>query len=248
VRNVEIFHLGEDDLLPAETFLHELLHDLAFGQGPAVRATVETSTGASFTLLPSEEGRLNLFGVTAETFEGHEGSSTPWSRATAATAWPRFCALPRALRRRERRRDRRAARRSPGLAARVQGALPAQGPDGTAHVPRNGRRSSRTRRRDGHENLWVEVISWGDEQVIGKLVDGGQHTTEWRKGAQVEVAEDTINAIAVQRDGKHSKTKRCGRCSWPRSRAETGRASLRVIRCYSACNPRIHSRARCRHC
>jgi len=33
------------------------------------------------------------------------------------------------------------------------------------------------------EKLWVEVITWEDETLIGKLVDGGQTTTEWRKGA-----------------------------------------------------------------
>jgi len=52
------------------------------------------------------------------------------------------------------------------------------------------------------ENLWVEVLTWDDEALVGKLVDGATQTTEWRKGAQVEVEQGQINAIAIQRDGE----------------------------------------------
>ena len=32
--------------------------------------------------------------------------------------------------------------------------------------------------------------------MVGKLVDGGRHTTEWRKGAHVEIDDEQINALA----------------------------------------------------
>ena len=71
---MEIFHLGEDDLLPAEAFLHELCTDLAFGQGPAPRAAVETSAGARLHARALGGGaRRTCFGVPLDTFEGHEG-------------------------------------------------------------------------------------------------------------------------------------------------------------------------------
>ena len=58
-RDVEVFHLAEEDLLAAETFLHELCTDLAFGQGPSLQDPVDTSEGQSFMLVPSEEARVN---------------------------------------------------------------------------------------------------------------------------------------------------------------------------------------------
>jgi hypothetical protein len=48
VRDVEIFHLKEADLQAAESFVHELCTELAFGQGPPARALVETSAGDAF--------------------------------------------------------------------------------------------------------------------------------------------------------------------------------------------------------
>jgi hypothetical protein len=54
----------------------------------------------------------------------------------------------------------------------------------------------------GEEQLWVEVIQWNDESLVGKLVDGGQTSTEWRKGSHVEVDDGQINAVSVHRDGK----------------------------------------------
>src|SRR5262249_27095116 len=73
IRDVEAFHLGPDDLLPAESFLYELCTDLAFGHGPPVRTVTETSAGPNFMLLPSEEARTSLMGLPLETFDGHEG-------------------------------------------------------------------------------------------------------------------------------------------------------------------------------
>jgi len=52
------------------------------------------------------------------------------------------------------------------------------------------------------EQLWLEVLTWDDETVIGRLTEGGELTTEWRKGAQVEVDETQINALALTREGR----------------------------------------------
>jgi hypothetical protein len=52
------------------------------------------------------------------------------------------------------------------------------------------------------EQLWAEVITWDEGKVIGRLVDGGETTTEWRKGAHVEIDETQINALAVTREGR----------------------------------------------
>nr|WP_236673559.1 DUF2314 domain-containing protein [Comamonas sp. JC664] len=52
------------------------------------------------------------------------------------------------------------------------------------------------------ENLWLEVMGRDEGSVVGKLVDGAVHTTEWRKGAHVEVAETQVNALAISREGR----------------------------------------------
>jgi hypothetical protein len=52
------------------------------------------------------------------------------------------------------------------------------------------------------EQLWMEVLSWEDATVTGRLVDGAVHTTEWRKGAHVEVPEADVNAMALSREGR----------------------------------------------
>ncbi|HZJ53217.1 MAG TPA: hypothetical protein VFD38_03685, partial [Myxococcaceae bacterium] len=72
-RDVEIFQLSEEDLLPAESFLHELCTDLAFGEGPTPRTPMETSNGEAFMLVSSEEARHGILRVSPDTFEGHEG-------------------------------------------------------------------------------------------------------------------------------------------------------------------------------
>ena len=38
--------------------------------------------------------------------------------------------------------------------------------------------------------------------VTGRLVDGAVHTTEWRKGAHVEVPQTDVNALALSREGR----------------------------------------------
>ena len=52
------------------------------------------------------------------------------------------------------------------------------------------------------EQLWLEIISWEDTVIVGRLVDGAVHTTEWRKGAQVDVPEAEVNALAIAREGR----------------------------------------------
>ena len=52
------------------------------------------------------------------------------------------------------------------------------------------------------ENLWLEVLAWEEGRITGKLVDGAAQTTEWRKGAAVEIDEDSENAVAMGRDGR----------------------------------------------
>jgi hypothetical protein len=52
------------------------------------------------------------------------------------------------------------------------------------------------------EHLWMEVLGWEDEHVLGKLVDGATHTTEWRKGAAVEIEPGMVDAIGVNREGR----------------------------------------------
>lgn len=202
-RDVEIFHLGEDDLEPAETFLHELCTDLAFGQGPEPRAPVETSEGAKFILLPSEEGRLNLFGVASDVFEGHESQ---FLTVVAPDGRHNIADLLRPYRDRfEEESDEETTQ----LLHQAQALLPAfkarflrkgfMEPLGfLVRVPFESHPEGQTK----EEKLWVEVLSWEEGSVIGKLVDGGRLTTEWRKGAHVELTEDQVNALAVTRGGR----------------------------------------------
>lgn len=202
-RDLEIFHLGEEDLLAAEMFLHELCTDIAFGQGPEIRKEVHTSEGQSFMLVPSEEARVNLLGVPLETFEGHEALFlsvvSPLGRHnTAELLRPyreRFIPEPE--------------ERTEALRAESQALLPAF----KARFGRKGLmepltflvRSPFETHPEGQaveENLWLEVVAWDADTVVGKLVDGAVHTTEWRKGAHVEVDEDQINALAISREGR----------------------------------------------
>lgn len=203
VRDVEAFHLGEADLQAAETFFHELCTDLAFGQGPRARSPIETSAGASFMLVPSEEARLNLFGVSPETFEGHEGL---FLTVVAPDGRHSMAELLRPYRDRFQAESPEEAQ---ALSEQAKDLLPAF----KARFQRRGLMEPLTflirapfeSHPEGevvHENLWVEVLTWGEDALIGKLVDGGQHTTEWRKGAHVEVSEDQINALALGREGR----------------------------------------------
>jgi hypothetical protein len=202
-RDLEIFHLGEEDLLAAEMFLHELCTDMAFGQGPGARKEVHTSEGQSFRLVPSEEARVNLLGVPLETFEGHESLFlsvvSPLGRHnTFELLRPyreRFIPEPE--------------ERTESLRLEAQALLPAF----KARFGRKGLMEPLTflvrapfeTHPEGQaieENLWLEVMAWEEGTVVGKLVDGAVHTTEWRKGAHVEVDEEHINALAISHEGR----------------------------------------------
>jgi hypothetical protein len=204
--DVEAFNIQEDDLPAAETFLHELCTDLAFGQGPTMRAIVSTSVGRQFTLVPSEEARTNLPGVDPELFEGHDAQMvsivSPEGRHSIGEMLEQY-------RDRFEEETEEEAANLRSLADKLmplfktrflrKGLMEPLGfvvrapfevhPDGEDEAP-------------GDEQLWAEVITWDDEKVIGRLIDGGETTTEWRKGAHVEIDESQINALAVTRDGR----------------------------------------------
>lgn len=202
-RDVEVFHLGEPDLLAAESFLHELCTDLAFGQGPPPRQEVGTSEGQTFSLVPSEEARANLLGVSLDAFEGHEGLFltvvSPLGRHNTSEL----------LRPYRERFTQEPEDKTEALRDAAQSLLPSF----KARFMRKGLMEPLTflvrAPFDTHpegevvaENLWVEVLTWEEEGVVGKLVDGAVHTTEWRKGARVEVSDSRINALALSREGR----------------------------------------------
>jgi len=202
-RDVEIFHLAEADLLPAESFLQELCSDLAFGEGPTPRTPMETSNGEAFMLVSSEEARHGMLGIKLETFEGHEGEYwtvvSPEGRHTTSE-------LLRPYRSRFEEED---PTRSEALASQALRLRPAF----KARFHRRGLMEPLTflvrapfeTHPEGealHENLWVEVLSWEEGRISGKLVDGAAQTTEWRKGASVEIDEDSVNAVAMGREGR----------------------------------------------
>ncbi|GMU63130.1 MAG: hypothetical protein AMXMBFR34_48930 [Myxococcaceae bacterium] len=202
---VELFNISEDDMPAAETFLHELCNDLAFGQGPAVRQVVSTSVGMGFILLPGDEARTNLF-LDPEVFDGHlsgyvtvvspegrhsmseilkhyrerfEEESDEEAEALQGTA-TRLLPLFKA------RFLRRGLMEPLNFVVRAPFEVHPEGEEGEV----------------GEEQLWVEIVSWTEDGLIGRLVDGGQATTEWRKGAHVEIDESQINALAVTREGR----------------------------------------------
>jgi uncharacterized protein YegJ (DUF2314 family) len=202
-RDLEIFHLGEQDLLPAEAFLHELCTDLAFGQAPPLRTQMGTSEGQPFMLVPSDEARTNLLGVPLDAFEGHEGLyltvvSPQGRHNTAELLRPfreRFLQEP--------------TERTESMHEESQSLLPTF----KARFLRRGLMEPLTflvrapfethpEAGDATEQLWLEVLSWDDATIVGRLVDGAVHTTEWRKGAHVEVPEADVNALALSREGR----------------------------------------------
>jgi hypothetical protein len=202
-RDVEIFRLGEDDLAAAESFLHELCTELAFGQGPGLRTQVGTSEGQRFTLLPSEEARTNLMGLPLETFEGHGGRYltvvSPGGRHNIAEL----------LRPYHGRFEDEPQERSEALQEAARELLPAF----KARFQRKGlmepltflvRVAFETHPQGDpvEENLWMEVLGWEGQALTGKLVDGAASTTEWRKGVHVEVDEAHVNALALQHEGR----------------------------------------------
>lgn len=202
-RNVEIFHLGEQDLQAAETFLHEICTDLAFNRGPTPRAVVETSAGQAFCMAASEEARLNLFGIASDVFDGHEGSF--WT-LVSPSGRHNMAELLKPYREhflQESEDETAALARSamellPTFKARFQRKGLMEPLTFLVRAPFESHPTGDT----SVENLWVEVLTWGDTIILGKLIDGGKLTTEWRRGAQVEIDEADINALALSRDGE----------------------------------------------
>jgi hypothetical protein len=204
--DVEMFHIGEDDLPAAETFFNELCVDVAFGQGPSLRTPISTSVGMRFQLLPSDEGRATLYGIDPELYDGHMGPRLTVVGADGRHALGEILANYRERFEAETPEEadalqQDATRLLPSFKARffrrglmepltflVRAPFEVH-PQGEASEP-------------DEEQLWVEVVSWEDSSLIGKLVDGGQATTEWRKGAHVELDDDQINAVSVSRAGR----------------------------------------------
>ncbi len=202
---VEVFHIPKADLDAAETFLFELCNDLAFGHGPKDRAAVSTSVGLPFQLVPSEEARMALH-FEPELFVGHLDER----RTIVSTSGKHSLGdvLKHYRERFLKESDEEAAshlkvakRSLPTFKARffrkglmepltflVRAAFEVH-PQGVDGPPES-------------EKLWAEVISWDDNVVVGKLTEGCHATTEWRKGAQVEVNESQVDAIALHRDGR----------------------------------------------
>ncbi len=206
VPDVEMFQVREDDLPAAEIFLHELCTDLAFGQGPEQRAIVSTSVGMPFTIVPSEEARNNLHSVPPETFEGHEANSLAVVGADGRHTMSEILAHYRD------RFEAESDEEAEALQALVDHLLPAF----KARFLRKGLmepmaflvRAPFETHPDGEEGeaaeeqLWCEVLAWDEVRIVGKLVDGGQATTEWRRGAHVEIDEQQLTGLAVSRDGR----------------------------------------------
>lgn len=212
--DVEIFSLSEKDLQPAETFFHELCTDLAFGQGPTARVPVATSVGMGFQLLPCDEARRNLFAVPSETFDAHESHFltvvSPEGRHSLSEVLAQY---------RDRFED-ETPEEAEDLLKHAKAMLPAFkarfGRKGLMEPltfairapfevhPEGGKGLSPPpeAKEVEEEQLWVEVLQWEEGTLVGKLVDGGETTTEWRKGAHVEIEESQINAIALSREGR----------------------------------------------
>jgi len=146
---------------------------------------------------------MNLLGVPLETFEGHEGLfltvvSPQGRHNTAELLRPfreRFAQEP--------------TEQTESMHVEAQALLPAF----KARFLRKGLmeplaflvRAPFETHPEGetlNEQLWMEVVSWEDSLVVGRLVDGAVHTTEWRKGAHVEVPEADVNALALAREGR----------------------------------------------
>lgn len=203
VKNIEIFHLADEDLSAAETFVNELCTDFAFGHGPTQRSSVETSTGNVFELVPSEDARLNLLGVSSDVFDGHEAKFL-----TVVTSGGRHNIIEilkpyREQFKRESEEESRAFKEEarillPTFKARFsrRGFM-----EPLSFLVRAGF-ESHPKGSTVVENLWIEVLAWDEDKLIGKIVDGGIHTSEWRRGAQVEIEESDINALSLSREGR----------------------------------------------
>lgn len=204
--DVEMFHIAEEDLNAAETFFQELCTDLAFGQGPNPRQVIATSVGMGFQLLPSDEGRANLYGADPDAFTAHNNGFL-----TVVSPEGRHAMSEILVHYRE-----RFTKESDAEAEKKQTAASRLLPTFKGRYLRKGLMEPLTflvrapfevhptgvEGEPEQELLWVEVIQWDESNLIGRLVEGGTRTTEWRKGSHVEVDDSQINALAVARDGR----------------------------------------------
>lgn len=204
---VEMFGIDEDDLPAAETFFHELCTDLAFGQGPAPRQVVATSVGMSFQLLPAEEGRAGVYSADdPEAFEAHASGYLTVVSGEGKHSMGEI--LVQYRERFEEESDQEAEalqtvadRLLPAFKARFQRRGLMEPLTFLVRAPFETHPDGESGEA-GEELLWVEIIQWNDESLVGKLVDGGQTSTEWRKGSHVEVDDSQINALGLSREGK----------------------------------------------
>lgn len=203
--DVELFNIDEDDLPAAETFLHELCNDLAFGQGPGPRQVVSTSVGMTFTLLPCDEARTNLF-VDPDAFDGH---MTGFLTVVSPEGRHSMSEILKHYRERFEEESDEEAEALQDVATRLLPLFKARFMRKGLMEPLNFLARApfevHPEGDDGEvdeEYLWVEIVTWNEDGLIGRLVDGGQLTTEWRKGAHVEIDESQINALAVTREGR----------------------------------------------
>jgi Uncharacterized protein conserved in bacteria (DUF2314) len=205
--DVEMFGIDEDDLPAAETFFHELCADLAFAQGPQPRQIVSTSVGRSFTLLPLEEGRGSLYRTTdPEAFDGHQtGFLTVVSeegRHAMGEILEQYRERFEAESDEETRvRQTRADKLLPSFKARFQRRGLMEPLTFLVRAPFEVHPDGEAGETE-EEQLWVEVVQWDQSSLVGRLVDGGQSTTEWRKGSHVEVDDGQITSLGLSREGR----------------------------------------------
>lgn len=203
---VEMFGIDEADLPAAETFLHELCTDLSFGQGPQPRQAVTTSVGLGFTLLPSEEGRATLFHIDPEIFDGHESGFLTVVSDEGKHSMGEILGHYRERFEEEsgeetRTLQERAERLLPSFKARFQRRGLMEPLTFLVRAPFEVHPEGERGEAD-EELLWVEVIQWDEGSLVGRLVDGGRTSTEWRKGSHVEVDDGQINALGLSREGR----------------------------------------------
>jgi len=205
--DVEMFGIDEDDLPAAETFFHELCADLAFGQGPLPRQVVATSVGRAFTLLPLEEGRAGVYRTTdPEAFDGHQTGYLTVVSEEGRHAMGEILVQYRERFEDEseeetRGRQERADRLLPSFKARFQRRGLMEPLTFLVRAPFEVHPGGEHGEAE-EEQLWVEVVRWDQRSLVGKLVDGGQSTTEWRKGSHVEVDDGQITSLGVSREGR----------------------------------------------
>lgn len=204
--DVEMFHIAEDDLAAAETFFQELCTDLAFGQGPEPRHVVSTSVGMGFQLLPSDEGRSNLYQSDPESFTGH---TQGFVSVVSPEGRHGMTDILKHYRERFEEESAEEASLKQDTASRLlplfKGRFQRKGLMEPLSFLVRAPFEVHPGGRDGEvdqEQLWVEVVQWDDDSLVGKLVDGGTLSTEWRKGSHVEVDDSQINALAVAREGR----------------------------------------------